>query len=115
MKKDYRLVGSLEELDSIVEKIGTAGRFAVDTETTALDPMQAELVGVSLAWELDKAYYIPVAHKQKERNLPKAEVLGRLKKILGETSGMPESVGQNIKYDLIVLARAGLNIGLPKD
>ena len=114
-KKDYRLVGSLGELDGIIEKISAAGRFAVDTETTALDPMQAELVGVSLAWEPDRAYYIPVAHKQKERNLPRAEVLGRLKKILGETGNMPESVGQNIKYDFIVLARSGLKIGPPKD
>jgi len=104
---DYRLVGSLEELESIVASIRARGVFAVDTETTSLDPLSADLVGVSLAWEPGVAYYIPVAHAEGP-NLDRNSVLALLKPLLeSESVGC---IGQNIKYDLLVFSRYGIAV-----
>ena len=100
--KDYRLVDSLEMLEKVAAEIRAAGRFAVDVETTSLDPFSAELVGISLAYKPHQAYYVPIAHADYD-NLPLKEVMGLLRPLLeDEAIGC---VGQNIKYDMIVLER----------
>ena len=105
--KDYRLVESLEELTQIAGKIAEFGCFAVDVETTSKDPMRAELVGISLAWEPDRGYYLPLAHRECP-NLEREGVLGILRPLLeSEKIGC---IGQNIKYDMIVLARYGAEV-----
>ncbi|MCE5272012.1 DNA polymerase I, partial [bacterium] len=104
---DYRLVVSLDALDDLITAIRAKGVFAVDTETTSLDPLCADLVGVSLAWELGVAYYIPVAHAEGP-NLDRGSVLARLKPLLeSESVGC---IGQNIKYDLLVFSRYGIAV-----
>ena len=106
-ERDYRLVGSLEELEKLAAGIRAKGVFAVDTETTSLDPLRAELVGVSLAWEPGLAWYVPLAHRTGP-NLDRYRALALLKPLLeSETIGC---IGQNIKYDLLVFSRYGITV-----
>jgi len=81
----------------------------VDTETTSLNPVDAELVGISLCTVPGEAYYIPVGHEGDKPGLDRAEVLAVLKSVLeGE---QPRLVGQNIKYDWQVFFRHGILLG----
>ena len=105
--KNYRLVDSLDMLEKVIEQIAKSGRFAVDVETTSLDPISADLVGISLSFRPNEAYYIPVAHEEGP-NLDLAEVRRLLKPILEKES--IGCVGQNIKYDMIVLSRHGMEV-----
>jgi DNA polymerase-1 len=84
--------------------------FAVDTETTSKDPMQAELVGLSFSMEPDEAFYIPLAHDYPDvpDQLGLKAVLNLLKPVL-ENPGI-KKIGQNIKYDWMVLKRHGINL-----
>jgi DNA polymerase-1 len=107
---DYRTLFTLDELDQLISELGRAELVAFDTETTALDPMAAELVGLSFAIRADAACYIPVGH-----DYPGApdqpgldSVLGKLRPLL-EDAGVPK-VGQHIKYDMNVLSRYGINV-----
>ena len=76
--------------------------ISVDTETTSINPQEAELVGISLSNKKGESCYIPVGHKN-VKNLPKSLVIKRLKKILEDKS--IKKIGQNIKYDLIVFKK----------
>lgn len=107
----YRLVESLEMLDEIVAAVGESGRVSVDTETTSTWPRWAELVGVSLAWKEDEAWYIPVRSPEGELSFDERTVIDRLRPVL-ENPGI-EKVGQNLKYDMIVLRGAGLEMAGP--
>ncbi len=102
---DYDLVLTEQALDVWVERIESAELFAFDTETTALDYMRAELVGLSLAVEPGAAAYIPLAHAYPGApdQLDRDAVLARLKPLLEDPSRA--KVGQNLKYDMSVLAR----------
>jgi DNA polymerase-1 len=93
------------------------GYVAIDTETTSLDPMQCDLVGLSLAVAAGKACYIPLAHRKAEgldfagepvRQLPKESVLTALKPLLEDASIL--KVGHNTKYDLQVLGRCNIAV-----
>ena len=86
-------------------------RFCFDTETTALDPLRAELVGLSFSWKEGEAYYIPVRAPMGEQTLDPAIVLEALRPALEDPQ--IEKVGQNLKYDMLVLRRAGIEIGGP--
>ena len=113
---EYELVQDVEALRRWVDAAVEAGRVAVDTETTSLDAMQAELVGVSLSIEPGRACYVPLGHRPPDGDLigevaaqiPLAEALGVLKPMLEDPSVM--KVGQNLKYDMLVLARAPYDI-----
>jgi len=115
---DYRLVLTREQLEAAVAEMRGAGVFAVDTETTSTDPMRADLVGVSMSCSEGRAYYIPVGHTKESlaavRERPKGRLLDResaldlLRPLLEEAA--IAKVGHNIKYDLIVLARAGIQL-----
>ena len=98
------LVDTEEKLQEVKDLIGKADLFALDTETTSLDPMSAELLGVSLCFEAGKGYYIPIGHK--EDFLPAPEVITMLRDLLGSTEALV--VGQNLKYDLAVLRQQGI-------
>ncbi len=104
----YETVLSLEDLDRWVERIMGAPLTSFDTETTSLDPMRAELVGLSLAIEPFAACYVPVAHRYAGApdQLARDEVLARLKPWL--ESPAHRKVGQNLKYDMHVLANHGI-------
>jgi DNA polymerase-1 len=112
----YELVQDTEALRGWVDAAVEAGRVAVDTETTSLDAMRAELVGVSLSIEPGRACYVPLGHRSPEGDLigevpeqiPLAEALAILKPMLEDPSVM--KVGQNLKYDMQVLGRVPYDI-----
>ncbi|MEM9330878.1 MAG: DNA polymerase I [Pseudomonadota bacterium] len=109
---EYECVRDLETLHSWVAKIREAGLVAIDTETTSLDPMEAELVGISLATEPGKACYIPLAHKDgqgdllggglTENQIPVDQALKCLRPVLEDLSIL--KIGQNLKYDWLILS-----------
>ncbi len=111
----YQCVQSAEALQTWVERGFAARLVAFDTETSGLDPMQADLVGVSLALGPGDACYIPLGHggsdmfAEKPAQVPLAEALTLLKPLLESDAVL--KVGQNAKYDLNVLARYGINVG----
>ncbi|MDI7267484.1 MAG: DNA polymerase I [Myxococcota bacterium] len=105
--RDYAAVTTLDELDSILARALDRGVLSVDTETTGLDPMRAEIVGVALCTDKGTARYVPVGHvgPGSEAQLPRDEVFRRLAPILADPA--IAKVGQNLKYDSILLRRAG--------
>ncbi|MBS0271482.1 MAG: DNA polymerase I [Proteobacteria bacterium] len=117
-KADYELVQDIEVLKKWIERIHIVGFTAFDTETTSLDAMEAQLVGISLSTEATKACYIPLGHRGEERDLlnpgttprqiPLKEALNLLKPLL-EDPGILK-IGQNIKYDALVLKKYGIDI-----
>ena len=121
-RANYETVGDLARLQAWVARATDAGLVAVDTETDALDAMGAGLVGVSLALADGAACYIPLAHRSGEDlfgggltpgQIPLGEALAALKPLL-EAPGVMK-VGQNIKYDWLVLARYGIEIAPTDD
>ncbi len=108
--ENYHCVLSTTELDSLVSILQQAGRFAFDTETTSLNPHMAELVGFSFAVAAGEAWYVPVGHRYlgAPEQLPRALVLERVKPLLEDAQ--LEKIGQNLKYDVLVLARAGIEV-----
>ncbi|MDL2123012.1 MAG: DNA polymerase I [Deltaproteobacteria bacterium] len=109
-KKKYKAVLSINELSDLVAILEASGLFALDTETTSKDPMAAELVGLSFSVKADEAFYIPCAHEYKNapKQLKRDEVLKMLKLVL--ENHKLKKIGQNIKYDWIVLLRHGINL-----
>jgi DNA polymerase-1 len=111
-------IATLAALEAVLARAGTLGRLAIDTETTSLDVMKAELVGISLAVEPDEAVYVPLGHKdalglEVPGQLAREPVIARLRPVLEDPSIL--KIGHNIKYDLSVLARAGLERVAPLD
>jgi DNA polymerase-1 len=107
-KGDYTTILSWKVFEQWLEKLNTAELVAFDTETTSLDYMQAEVVGVSFAVETGKAAYVPFIHEDVEtpQQLNREEALARLKPLL-EDPDKP-LLGQNIKYDRNVLLNHGI-------
>ena len=107
---DYRTIQDKGEFDHWLKKLKQAEIIAFDTETTSLDPMQADLVGLSFAIEPYEAIYIPVGHNYQgaPAQLDLEMVLEALKPLLESVS--PKKVGQHIKYDMNVLSRYGLAV-----
>lgn len=108
--KDYRGIFSLDELDEVLEACREAGRFAFDLETTSLDSLRAEIVGMSFAWEDHRAVYVPVGHTgaRAEEQPEREVVLERVAPLL--ESEEVEKVLQHWKYEWIVLAGAGIEL-----
>ncbi|MEQ8830991.1 MAG: DNA polymerase I [Alphaproteobacteria bacterium] len=120
---EYELVQDVDTLKAWVARAEKAGVVAVDTETTSLNQMRAELVGVSLSVEAGKACYIPVAHvapgsgggdllgggAEPPKQIAKAEALKILKPMLEDPGVL--KVGQNIKYDAVIFANEGIQVG----
>jgi len=102
----YRAITTRADLDALIETLRTAPMIALDTETTGLDPMRAELVGVSLSVEPGAGVYIPVRSPDPRAHLDEGAVLGALRPIL-EDPARPKT-GHNLKYDLNVLRNAGV-------
>lgn len=108
IERRYDTVQTWEQFDAWLAKIDAAELTALDTETTSLDPMRAQLVGISLAVAPGVAAYIPVAHRGPDMpdQLPRDEVLARLKPWLEDAA--KKKVGQHMKYDAQVLANYGI-------
>ncbi|MCS6993852.1 MAG: DNA polymerase I [Anaerolineales bacterium] len=99
------IVDTTEKLNRLAETLQRAKIVAFDTETTSTDEMQAELVGISLATEVGKGWYIPIGHLG-AKNLPLAQVLAALKGAFTHPD-IPK-IGHNVKYDYLMLMRHGL-------
>ena len=104
-KKTYYLISKIEEIDKWIKEAEESGEIAIDTETNSLDPHQADLVGISLSTKIGKACYIPIGHKSK-KCIDKELVLKKLKPLLEDQS--IKKIGQNIKFDFILLFRHGV-------
>ena len=122
-ERDYSLVTDAAALGRWIAEATYAGAVAVDTETTSLDSMRAELVGVSLSVEPGRACYIPLAHvppggetadlidgpaAAPPEQIPMADALAALKPLLEDPGVL--KIGHNIKYDMEVLARYGIGV-----
>jgi len=108
---DYTCIDTAKALDALLGKLTRAKRLAVDTETTSTQPMRAELVGISLAWQPRKAVYLALAGPLGARTLAVEAVRKKLAPLLADEK--VEKIGHNIKYDAIVLARAGMPLRGP--
>jgi len=127
-EKSYQLVQTEQALTTWITNARQAGRFAVDTETTGLDPLRVELVGISLAIEEGRACYIPIAHKKQReqgaldfqdgsaatessndvRQIDGELALRLLKPLLEDSSVL--KIGQNIKYDRHIFQARGITV-----
>ncbi|WP_163830841.1 DNA polymerase I [Spartinivicinus ruber] len=107
---DYDTIFTQQQLDDWLAQLKQAKLFAFDTETTSLDYMKAEIVGVSFAVEPGKAAYVPLAHSYEDvpEQLDRDNVLAQLKALL--ESPKQKKVGQNLKYDQSVLARYDIEL-----
>jgi DNA polymerase-1 len=108
---EYRTVDTPELLQGFLGELAQQPRFCIDTETTDIDPLRASLVGLSFCWKAGLAYYLPVRGPIHCPVLDPVLVLQRLAPILADSA--VEKVGQNIKYDMLALGRAGLEISGP--
>ena len=111
-KKNYHLITNEKEIDEWINEAEEAGELAIDTETSSLDAHQADLVGISLSTKIGKACYIPIGHKFKGC-LKKEAVIKKLKPLLEDES--VKKIGQNIKFDFIVLFKQGIDMNSMED
>jgi len=113
---DYECVLEQARFEGWLQRLRDASEFAIDTETTSIDYMKAELVGISLCLEVGEACYIPLCHRYEDApvQLDKEQVLNALKPILEDPA--VTKIGQNIKYDAHVLIGEGIRMrGLGHD
>ncbi|MFH1717777.1 MAG: DNA polymerase I [Planctomycetota bacterium] len=103
-KKDYRLIDTPEKFEEFAAKLKKQKLFAVDTETTSVRAMRAQLVGMSFSWRPYEGYYLPVKSPLGVKHLDMETVREELAPILADES--VKKIGQNIKYDLLVLRNA---------
>ena len=107
---NYEAVLEQARFDQWLQRLRKAKEFAVDTETTSIDYMQAELVGISLCLDPGEACYIPLMHRYENapQQLDKAEVLAALKPVLEDPA--IGKIGQNIKYDAHIFIGEGIRM-----
>jgi len=117
-REAYVTLMSLADLDTWLDEARSAGHFAIDLETTSLDPMRAEIAGVALALAPGRAAYVPVNHTDGggdllgggriEGQIAEADLLARLKPLAEDEATL--KIGHNLKYDMLVLARHGIDL-----
>jgi DNA polymerase I len=114
---DYRTLHDAGEVERLVARLREHGSFAVDTETTDLDPMRADLVGIAISFMQGQAFYLPFRHCRPDGELLQEPGLRNLPELLSPamrplvdllTDPAVAKIGQNLKYDLLVLRRAGV-------
>jgi len=110
VEKRYRVLTTLSDLDAYLEEISHADLVSLDTETTGLDPMHSELVGMSFAVVPHQAAYLPLAHRGPDRGqqVDRNAALVRLKPWLEDAARA--KVGQNLKFDMHILANHGVTL-----
>lgn len=101
---DYRIASTAEDRKLLIAELNASAEFAFDTETTGLDIIFAQIVGMSFATAAFKAWYVPIPSNQDEAN----QIISEFKGIL-EDSTKPK-IGQNIKFDLLMLKNYGINL-----
>ncbi|MBT3964385.1 MAG: DNA polymerase I, partial [Flavobacteriales bacterium] len=100
---DYRLIDTPEKRKSLIDDLGKLDSFCFDTETTGIDPLQAELVGMSFSYKIGEAYYVPVPDDQSEAKA----IVAEFKSVFENDA---QKIGQNIKYDVEVLMQYGVQV-----
>ena len=103
----YTLVDTTEKRDELVKELASADAFAFDTETTGTDPIVAELVGMSFAITEGRAYYVPVPAERDEAQ----RIVETFRTVLTDEKSL--KIGQNIKYDYLVMQNYGVELGGP--
>ena len=105
---DVKVIDTPEKLQQLLKDLTASKLIAFDTETNALDPLRADLVGISLAVREGEGYYIPVGHKTQSPQLPVDQVIAALTPVM--TDPAIRKAGHNIKYDALVLSNYGLDV-----
>jgi DNA polymerase-1 len=102
--KEYQLIDTPQKFDDFFKEFQKQKTFAVDTETTSIDPVRAELVGLSFCWKEQEAYYLPVRAPLGQKRLD----VNKIRPILAPIFADPKryKIGQNLKYDMLVLENA---------
>ncbi len=111
-EKNYTLINNLNEIQIFLDEANEKGEICIDTETTSLNPHETKLVGISLSVKTGYACYIPLGHKN-HNNLDEKQVLSFLKPILEDKS--IKKIGQNIKFDFIVLFKRNVEMNSMED
>ncbi|MEL6671426.1 MAG: DNA polymerase I [Bacteroidota bacterium] len=109
MKVNYPLLSSPEERAAFIEKVKKAGVLCFDTETTGLDPMTAEIVGASFSIKAQEAYFVFFPADQPEEEIK--AILGEFQEVLASEEVL--KIGQNLKYDILILANYGIKVAGP--
>ncbi|TET38801.1 MAG: DNA polymerase I [Planctomycetota bacterium] len=107
-KKDYRCIGTADEFKDFFLELKKQKRFAFDTEATSAQPMRADLVGMSFAWEPGVAYYLPLRAPLGSKTLPLKETLEQIRPILEDAS--IGKIIQNGKYDILIMRGVGITL-----
>lgn len=105
---DVTVVDTPEKMKDLQGKLKNAKQISFDTETTSTDPMNAKLVGISLAVEQDSAYYIPVGHAGSAPQLPLDDVIAAIQPSF--TDAAIPKIGHNLKYDCLVMLNNGIRV-----
>ena len=106
-KKKYKCITEIKELDKWIEILNEKTEISVDTETSSLNPIDADLVGISFSYAPNKACYVPLMHK-KTKNLKKEIVLKKIKPLLEDPS--IKKIGQNMEFDYIIIKQNGIDV-----
>lgn len=101
---DYQLIDTEDKIDDFLQNILTKEIFSLDTETTGTDPIRAELVGMSFSFKENQAFYVPVPANRDEAQ----KIVNKFKPVFENEKAV--KVGQNIKYDMLVLSNYGVEI-----
>ena len=101
---DYKLIETEEDIEKICQKFLSKKNLSLDTETTSTDAMSAELVGLSFSVKENEAYYVPIPSEREEA----LRILEKFKKVYADESIL--KIGQNLKYDITVLANYGIEV-----
>ncbi len=108
-KADYKLIDTEAKFEEFFAELKKQDIFAIDTETTSIKAMRADLVGLSFSWKGWQGFYLPVKAPLGAVHLDVGFVRERLARILADEK--VKKIGQNIKYDMLVLAKAGMELG----
>ncbi len=107
-RHDYQLIDTSEKFDKFLAQLKKQKLFAIDTETTSINAMRAELVGICISWQRQKAFYLAIKAPLGTKHLDIAAVRKELAAILADEN--IKKVGQNIKYDMLVMKNADMGI-----
>jgi DNA polymerase-1 len=107
VQHDYHLVDTLEKRKSLIEELKNCKSFCFDTETTSLETVEAELVGLAISWESGTAFYVPFSEDQDDSK----KIIWEFKEVLEDPQ--KQKIGQNLKYDIQVLRNYDIHVSGP--
>ena len=108
----YKSILNEKDLDKLIKTLNEKSLISIDTETSSLNPLEADLIGVSFSYAPNQAFYVPLAHK-KVKGIKKEIFIKKIKPILEDPS--IKKVGQNMKYDFIILKNNGIEVESVED